>query len=39
MTDARLNNFRLLSNCLYIDIDDAQEHFTIKLIFAIFNYK
>lgn len=39
MSDARLNTPGRLSGCLYIDVDDARKHLTMKLISAVLNYK
>ncbi len=39
MSNARLNNSSLLGNDLYIDLDDAWENFTIKLVSAVTNCK
>ncbi len=39
MSDAWLNDSGLLSGCLYTDIDDARDHFIMKLVSTVANYK
>ena len=37
--DVEIHDFGLLSGCLYTDMDDIQNHPTIKLVLAITNHK
>lgn len=37
--NARIGDSDLLSGCLYTDVNDTQEHPTMKLVSAITNYK
>ncbi len=39
MNNAGISDSGLLSGCLYTDVDETQEHPTMKLVSAITNYK
>ena len=39
MNDVILNDYGLLSGCLYTETDDAQEHSTMKLVSTVMKCK